>query len=105
MSDPRPPGPHSDPRPPGPRDWKCDYSLDQTEVHVRPRNDHIWHQADEDCPCGPTYTYVDLDTPIRWIAIHHALDGRRGNETKLAPTPAPTAAAYDDGDGPCGVNA
>lgn len=94
----------ADPHPPGPRDWKCDYNPTATEVHIRPRNDHIWHSADDDCPCGPTSNYLDIDSPCRWLIVHHALDRRPGSQTKLIPTPAPTA-GYDGDDGPCAVTA
>ncbi len=93
----------TDPRPPGPRDWKCDYDLTGTAVHIRPRNDHIWHPADDDCPCGPTSEYLDLDPDIatRWVVVHHALDGRSKRDGRYEPADGPTDGwggdAGDDG--------
>jgi hypothetical protein len=83
-------------RPPGPRDFKCDYSPDGTAVHIRPRNDLIWHTADDDCPCGPDSTNIDLsdDGPYayaRWIVVHHALDGRGRPQGGYTPGEPPAA--------------
>lgn len=91
----------ADPRPDGPRDFKCDYSLDGTAVHIRPRNDHIWHELDDDCPCGPTSQAPGLDGPVRWIVIHHALDGRAPQGGQYAPDGQPTD--NDDPDGYAGT--
>lgn len=88
--------PHSDRRPAGPRDWKCDYNLDTTAVHIRPRNDHIWHTLDDECPCGPQPQYIDTDTACRWLVIHHALDQRQLQPGGYTPAPGPT----NTGDGP-----
>jgi hypothetical protein len=65
-----------DRRPPGPRDWKIDYTFDDTEVHVRPRNDHVFHTLSDDCVCGPE-TMPKLPGDLRWLIVHHPLDGRQ----------------------------
>lgn len=80
-------------RPPGHRGWRCDYNPAYTEVHLRPRNDLIWHPLDDDCACGPTTSYVVLDGPgPRWFVVHHALDGR----------PVAPPGTYEPAPGPCG---
>jgi hypothetical protein len=83
-------------RAPGPRDWKCEYNLAGTEVHVRPRNDLIWHPATTECPCGPSQHYVDMDGDVRWIVIHHALDGRPHEEGRYSPAAGPCDDDTDD---------
>lgn len=90
----------ADTRPPGPRDWKCDYDLGRTAVHIRPRNDLMWHTLDDECPCGPTSTYLDLDTDIttRWLTVHHALDGREKRGGHYVPSGDPTDWPDDDAD-------
>lgn len=90
----------ADRRPPGPRDWKCDYSIDATAVHIRPRNDLMWHDLDDDCPCGPQSQYLDVGTDCRWLILHHALDGRGRSQGGYSPTPGPTGATREPpGDG------
>lgn len=50
---------------------------DWITAHVMPRGDLIDHQADEDCPCGPTAVPVpNPDGSMGWNVIHHSLDGR-----------------------------
>ena len=48
-------------------------------IHVEPDGDLIEH-LDDDCPCGPTYEWVDPDTsttsPSGPLVVHHSLDGR-----------------------------
>ena len=52
-------------------------------IHVEPINDLIGH-LDDDCPCGPTYEWVDPDTgttyPSGPLVLHHSLDGRETHE-------------------------
>ncbi|MGW7359455.1 hypothetical protein ACWGI0_23185 [Streptomyces sp. NPDC054802] len=50
-----------------------------TDLHVVPVDDLIAHDttADGTCACGPTDTPVKQDDgSIRWLAVHHSLDGR-----------------------------
>lgn len=89
-----------DRRQPGPRTWRCDVSIGGTDVHLRPRNDHIWHSLDDDCPCGPEAILgVDLATavPSVWIYIHHALDNRARQLGGHTPTADPCGRRGDDG--------
>lgn len=87
----------TDRRPPGPRDWKCEYSLDRRGVHIRPRNDLIWHDLDEDCPCGPVQSLIPIDgTDVDWVVVHHPLDRRARPTGPLVPVDAP-AGGRDDG--------
>ena len=48
-------------------------------IHVEPDGDLIEH-LDDDCPCGPTYEWVDPDTSTTYpsgpLVVHHSLDGR-----------------------------
>jgi hypothetical protein len=75
--------PPTDGGPPPPRVrglWKSCWSIDGREVHVRPRNDHIWHPLTDDCVCGPSTEpiYPDDDSAeiLAWLVTHQALDGR-----------------------------
>lgn len=47
-------------------------------------SDLIKHEADEDCPCGPTPELVQRGdgTDAGWIYIHHSLDGREHAERR-----------------------
>ena len=52
-------------------------------IHVVPIGDVIEH-PDDDCPCGPSYEYVDPDTGATYpdgpLVVHHSLDGRENRE-------------------------
>ncbi len=95
-------GPAADWRPPGRRDWKCDYGTDGASIHIRPRNDLIWHPATEDCPCGPTPTHLHIDSPVQWLVAHHALDNRESAPPGLY-EPAADPTDPPGGDGCVGV--
>lgn len=87
-------------RAPGPRDWKCEYNATGTEIHVRPRNDLMWHHDTSDCPCGPAVTHLDdlPDSDARRLAIHHALDGRARPDGGFTPDPLPTDCHHHGGE-------
>lgn len=49
------------------------------DLHVVPMNDLVEHDTsiDTSCICMPTDTPVKQeDGTIRWLAVHHSLDGR-----------------------------
>jgi hypothetical protein len=57
--------------------WKTDRGIaDPSEVHVRPRDDLMWHPLDMHCVCGPRVEH----RPPGWVVIHHSLDGRETTE-------------------------
>lgn len=50
-----------------------------TDLHVVPIGNLIEHDTgvDSSCVCMPTDTPVEQeDGTIRWLAVHHSLDGR-----------------------------
>jgi hypothetical protein len=50
-------------------------------AHVVPTNDLIQHDTTDNCPCGVrTEPVVRPDGTIRWLHIHHSLDGREQHE-------------------------
>lgn len=50
-------------------------------AHVIPLDDHIDHEADDECPCGPETRPVKRDDgSIAWLHVHHSLDGRERHE-------------------------
>lgn len=52
-----------------------------SDAHVIPLGDLIDHDTVGDCPCGPTDTPVETgDGGIRFLAVHHSLDGRELSE-------------------------
>lgn len=83
---------------PGDGGFKCEHNLAGTEVHIRPRGDHIWHTLDDECPCGPTGHFAPIGAPAAWIYIHHALDGRKAPPGNYAPTPGPCDGHNSDDD-------
>ncbi len=90
----------ADRRLPGPRDWRCDLALhDPCEVHIRPRNDLIWHELTDDCVCGPEALQPSDDEcgPVRWLYLHNALDGRERQQGGYSPTPSPVDSGGDPG--------
>lgn len=51
------------------------------EAHVLPLDDLIVHDADGNCPCGPTRRPERLgDGSQGWVITHHSLDGREQYE-------------------------
>jgi hypothetical protein len=62
--------------------WKLDPDLDGIDLHVRPRDDVIWHPLDPDCVCGPRATEARHTTTGRetTMYVHHSLDGRELRE-------------------------
>lgn len=51
-------------------------------LHVIPVGDLIEHETTDTCPCGPTDQPVRRDDgSVRWLVIHHSLDGREHSET------------------------
>lgn len=69
------------------RDWKLDYAPDGRTVHIRPRNDRVWHDLDDDCVCGPQQIAPTDDNGLpAWIAVHQPLDGRRRVELRTLPS-------------------
>jgi hypothetical protein len=60
--------------------WKVDTSLAGDEIHVRPRNDLMWHPLDPRCACGPQEQTVPLsggsEPAEAAVYLHAALDGR-----------------------------
>lgn len=54
-----------------------------TDLHVVPVGDLIEHDTDGECVCGPTDTPVEDDEgAIRFMAVHHSLDGREQKESE-----------------------
>lgn len=54
---------------------------DRDEIHVVPNGDLIEHPTDPSCTCGPRCEPVPRgDGTIRWVYIHHSLDGRELHE-------------------------
>jgi hypothetical protein len=52
-------------------------SFDGSELHVRPRDDVMFHPLARDCFCGPDTAPVERFDGIELVAvIHHSLDGR-----------------------------
>lgn len=50
-------------------------------LHVVPTADRIEHNLSDDCVCGPRVEPVKReDGSVGWIAVHHSLDGREGQE-------------------------
>lgn len=50
-----------------------------TDLHVVPVGDQIAHDTSVEgsCVCIPADTPVEIDDgTVRWIAVHHSLDGR-----------------------------
>lgn len=53
------------------------------DLHVVPVDDLVEHDTSIDaaCVCVPTDTPVEQeDGTIRWLAVHHSLDGRELSE-------------------------
>lgn len=67
-----------------PRPWAV-YDED-TGVHVLPLSDHIEHQLDGECICGPDIEWTDPDTDETYengpLITHHSLDGREHAEVE-----------------------
>jgi hypothetical protein len=68
--------------------WKIDLDFDGAAMHVRPRNDHVWHPLSDACHCIPTTDVAELTDcegrPLHLpVYFHVALDGR----TVPAPRP------------------
>ncbi|MCW2886995.1 MAG: hypothetical protein JWL58_3857 [Streptosporangiaceae bacterium] len=54
-------------------------------LHVVPVDDLIDHPTTEDCVCGPRSQPVKQDDgSVRWLIVHHALDGREQHEPDRA---------------------
>lgn len=54
-------------------------------LHVIPLNDLIEHDTTGTCPCGPADQPVRRDDgSIRWLVVHHSLDGREHTEANQA---------------------
>lgn len=68
-------------RPPGLRDWKIDHSFDDTEVHIRPRNDLRFHLMDVDCFCSPEIM-PRMPGDERDLVVHRPQDGREPAKVK-----------------------
>jgi hypothetical protein len=62
---------------------------DSRTIHLRPRNDLIEHEFDDDCVCGPKVTPTSAnDGGMAWISEHQALDGRNVPKRKVPEAPA-----------------
>lgn len=60
------------------------------ELHVVPLDDVVDHDLDQDCVCGVTMEpVVRHDGSMRWLLIHHALDGREQHEQQSGSDDAP----------------
>lgn len=61
--------------------WKLCVSFDGTELHLRPRDDLMYHPLDSACFCGPQTQPVERIDGVELTAvIHHSLDGREQDE-------------------------
>lgn len=59
------------------RQGRWDIESGAVEIHVTPVDDHIEHDPDGECPCGPTCEPVKRrDGSVGWLYVHHSLDGR-----------------------------
>lgn len=56
-----------------PREFELD---DSTDLHVKPIDDAIFHDASEECICGPRGEVVGART----LWVHNSLDGREKKE-------------------------
>ena len=55
--------------------------MSKGDQHVVPVGDHVEHDANQNCICGPTAQsqYRDDDT-VYLLWVHHSLDGREFEE-------------------------
>lgn len=51
-----------------------------SDLHVHPAGDTIGHEMTDDCPCGPEQQPAETEGGLRWLAVHHSLDGREQRE-------------------------
>ena len=50
-------------------------------LHVVPVGDLIEHATTDECPCGPRGQSAKRDDgSVRWLIVHHSLDGREQSE-------------------------
>lgn len=61
--------------------WKIDLDFPGEVLHVRPRDDAVWHALAEDCHCLPSGDVCELrdedgDPVHLQVFFHVALDGR-----------------------------
>lgn len=70
---------------PGPQRWKLDHDIAGKDMHLRPRNDHIWHRLEPECVCGPFPRPLNDDDGVLllWVYEHHPLDGREQVHARL----------------------
>lgn len=55
--------------------------LEDDSIHVVPMRDDITHEQSDECVCGPrNEAHAQPDGSVRFVVIHHSLDGRESRE-------------------------
>ncbi len=74
--------------------WKVDLDFDGEALHVRPRDDRVWHPLDAGCHCLPPGEVAELrdsdGDPVHLpVFLHVALDAREVRPPEIGKGPWP----------------